>query len=103
MLKIIVASIVVSSSLLIASENIIPSFSDFDTNRDAKITKEEFEKIQTHRMKYQSESTRMISNVDNNLSFENMDTNHDSFISTTEFSEHQALYRAKVRASRDKN
>ena len=101
MIKIVIASLVVCSFLFAGSENMVPSFSDFDENRDAKITKEEFESAQKHRMKHQSESGKMMKNINNQFSFESLDTNQDTFVDTREFSEHQAKHRAKMRAGQN--
>ena len=101
MIKTIVASLAVCGFLFAGSENMVPSFSDFDANRDGKISKAEFESAQEHRMKNQSESGKMMKNINNQLSFENLDINQDTFVDTTEFSEHQAKHRAKMRAAQN--
>ena len=55
MVKTLVVGILVSSALFAGTENMIPSFSDFDTNRDGRLTKPEFEAAQKNRMAKQSE------------------------------------------------
>ena len=97
MKQIVLGSFLVATVLLAGVENMVPSFSDFDTNRDGKMTKAEFEKAQENRMKKQSDSGKMMKNIDNRPSFESMDTNKDSFVDTLEFSEHQVKHRAKIR------
>ena len=101
MKQIVLSSLVISSVLFAGVENMIPSFSDFDSNRDGKVTKSEFETAQAQRMKKQSESGRMMKNVDNAPSFESMDINKDTFVDTLEFSEHQVKHRAKMRANKE--
>ena len=97
MIKKILVGLLVSSALFAGVENMIPSFSDFDTNRDGKITKNEFEIAQKNRMEKMSASGRMMRNVDNKPSFESMDANKNSSVDTSEFSEHRAAHRAKMR------
>ena len=102
MKQIVLGSFLATTMLLAGVENMVPSFSDFDTNRDGKMTKAEFEKAQQERMKKQSDSGKMMKNVDNKPSFESMDINKDSVVDTLEFSEHQVKHRAKMRSAKGK-
>lgn len=97
MIKKVLVGLLVSSALFAGVENMIPSFSDFDTNRDGKITKKELEVAQKNRMEKQSQSGKMMKNIDNKPSFESMDANKNGSVDTLEFSEHQAAHRAKMR------
>jgi len=89
--------LVVSSALFAGSENLVPSFSDFDTNRDGKVTKGEFETVLEQRVKKQRDTTKIENNIDQKPSFQAMDSNKDSYVDVVEFSEYKAKFRAKSR------
>lgn len=97
MIKIVLVGMLVSVSLLASTENMIPSFSDFDENRDGKISKGEFDVAKENRMKKQFEAGRMTKNIDSKPSFEGMDTNKDKFVDVQEFSEYRSIHREKIR------
>ena len=97
MIKTVVVGMLVSISLFAGTENMIPSFSDFDENRDGKISQVEFDVAKKNRMEKHSEAGRMTKNIDSKPSFKAMDTNKDTFVDVQEFSEYRSIHRAKTR------
>ena len=93
----LIALLMLSSLLARGQGNMMPSFSDFDTNSDNKITQSEFENTQQQRMTAKAESGRMMRNVGNAPLFADIDTNNDSTISKKEFQTHQASRRGGSR------
>ena len=97
MIKTAMLSLLVCGALFGGNENMIPSFSDFDTNRDGKISKEEFITTQKNRASKEYESTKTVSTINHTPSFEDMDSNKNASVDTVEYSEYKAVYRAKTR------
>lgn len=93
-MKLLIAvGLLVSGVLLAGQENMVPSFSDFDTNRDGKVTQEEFESTQQKRMAEKAEAGRMLRNAGNAPAFQEIDTNGDGSFDSIEFSAHQVKQR----------
>ncbi len=84
-----IASLLIGSSLMAAMGANMPSFNDFDTNKDGKITQQEFESTQQARMQQKAESGKMMKNAANAPAFSDIDTNGDGAISKDEFANHQ--------------
>lgn len=93
MKRLIVVGLVLSSVLMAKMENMVPSFSDFDADRDGKVTQEEFENTQQKRMAEKAEAGRMLKNAANAPTFKDIDTNNDGSFDPIEFSEHQIKQR----------
>ncbi len=70
----------------------MPSFSEFDLNKDGKITEEEFTDARTARITKRLQEGYQMRGLANASSFADIDTNHDSAISPEEFSAHQAVH-----------
>lgn len=97
---VLIVSLLLGSTLVAKIDNMAPSFSDFDLNRDGKVTKVEFESTQQKRMKEKSEEGRLMRNIDNIPKFSDVDVNKNKAIDTREFSAYQSERRAKMRRSR---
>jgi Ca2+-binding EF-hand superfamily protein len=93
MKRLIVVGLLVSSALMARQENMVPSFSDFDTDRNGKVTQEEFESTQQQRMAEKAEAGRMLKNAGNAPTFQDIDTNSDGSFDPIEFSAHQVKQR----------
>ncbi len=93
MKRLLITALVLTATLMAGRGNTVPSFSDFDTNGDGKVTQSEFENTREARMLKQAEAGKMMRNVGNAPSFESIDTSGDGTISTEEFSAHQAANR----------
>ncbi|WP_331775555.1 EF-hand domain-containing protein [Sulfurospirillum sp. 1612] len=65
------------------------SFSDFDTNHDGSITKNEFETTQQQHMKQRAEAGYPMRNVGNAPTFSDMDQNKDGVVNQVEFKNFQ--------------
>jgi hypothetical protein len=85
----IVVSLLVSSVVMAGVAYQMPSYDDFDTNKNGKVTQKEFEQAQQERMKKQADSGKMMRNAGNAPTFSDMDTNHDGVLSKSEFQKHQ--------------
>ena len=97
MVKTVILSLVVSSALFCGNENMIPSFSDFDTNRDGQISMQEYKETQKNRAAKEYVTTKSVSIIDQEPSFVKMDTDKNKFVDTVEYSEYKAAFRAKNR------
>ena len=73
--------------------NMMPSYSDFDTNNDGKVTQEEFENTQQKKMTIRAEEGRMMRNAGNAPGYSDIDANGDGNIDKEEFQSHQAKNR----------
>ncbi|MBU1658187.1 EF-hand domain-containing protein [bacterium] len=102
MKRLTLASLVIGSALIAGMGFNMPSYSDFDTDKNGKITQTEFENAQKARMTKQAEAGKMMRNAGNAPTFKNMDTNNDGVIDTSEFSKHQQEQRAKMGQSINK-
>ena len=69
----------------------MPSFTDFDLNKDGVLTKDEFYQAREQRMRQRTEQGHMMRNVVNAPPFEILDTNRDGKVTQQEFSAHQAM------------
>jgi Ca2+-binding EF-hand superfamily protein len=93
MKRLILVSVVLGSVLMAGQNNMVPSFSDFDTNRDGKVIQEEFENTQQQRMAEKAEAGKMLKNAANAPTFADIDTNGDGSFDSVEFSAHQVKER----------
>lgn len=89
MKRLTLAGLLVSSALMAGMGYNMPSFGDFDTDKNGKITQAEFENGQQKRMTQQAEAGKMMRNAANAPTFKDIDTNHDGVIDAAEFKAHQ--------------
>ncbi len=89
MKALLIVALIVTGALAVSKANRIPSYSDFDTNGNGKVTQKEFENTQQKRMTAQAEAGRMMRNVGNATKFEDIDRNGDGYFDRKEFQEHQ--------------
>lgn len=89
----IIAALLLSSALYAGMGRNMPTFSDFDTNGDGKITQAEFESTQQKRMSEKAEMGKMMRNAGNAPSFKDIDTDHNGYLDAAEFSHHQMMQR----------
>jgi len=87
--SIIAVSLLVSSVVMAGVGYQMPSYDDFDTNKNGKVTQKEFEHAEQERMTKQAESGKMMRNAGNAPTFSDVDTNHDGVLSKSEFQKHQ--------------
>ncbi len=73
----------------------MPSFSDFDSNGDGKITQKELNDGRAKRHEQKAKEGRMLRNIQNAPSFAEFDTNGDGVISKEEFAAHQKARRGQ--------
>ncbi len=66
-----------------------PTFSDFDLDKDGKITPKELSDAQAAHMAQKAKEGKMLKNAGNAPTFESIDTNKDGTISNSEFTDHQ--------------
>lgn|GEM_PF-5135690 len=66
----------------------MPTFSDFDSNNDGKITKEEFIESRGQRVKSRAKDGRKMKGLKNMPSFADIDKNNDGNIDKAEFDTH---------------
>ena len=92
----LLASLLVSGALIAGMGYNMPSYSDFDTDNNGKITQAEFENAQQARMKKQAEAGKMMRNAVNAPTFKDMDTNNDGVMDASEFSDHQQEQKAQM-------
>ncbi|MDA3909598.1 MAG: EF-hand domain-containing protein [Sulfurimonas sp.] len=90
MKALLVVTLIVTGALAIGQGNMMPSYSDFDSDGNGKITQKEFESAQQTRMKAQAEAGKMMRNADNAPKFGDIDANRDGNIDKQEFKNHQA-------------
>ena len=86
-----IATLLITSSLMAAMGNNMPSFKDYDTNNDGKITQKEFTYEHQHRMQERAEEGKMMRNAQNAPDFADIDTNGDGVINMHEFRNHQKM------------
>ncbi len=65
------------------------SYETFDMNSDGMITREEFEKVRTERVRERTEEGTMMRNMDQAPAFEALDRNRDGVITREEYMLHQ--------------
>jgi len=93
MKKLLIAVLVITSVFAAGQGNMMPSFSDFDLNKDGQITKVEFNDAHQKRMQSKADDGRMMRNVGNAPSFSDMDTDANGLIGSEEFKIHQLTNR----------
>ena len=71
----------------------MPTFQDFDLNKDGKITEEEFNEARAARIADRAQKGYQMRGLANASSFADIDTNHDGTLSAEEFAAHQAAHR----------
>lgn len=96
MKRLTLASLLISSALIAGMGYNMPSYSDFDTDNNGKVTQTEFENAQQARMTKQAEAGRMMRNAGNAPTFKDIDTNNDGLIDSSEFSKHKQEQKAKM-------
>ncbi|MGV8892336.1 MAG: hypothetical protein ACOH2K_05235 [Burkholderiaceae bacterium] len=74
----------------------MPSFSEFDLNKNGKITEDEFNEARAARITDRAQQGYQMRGLANASSFADIDNNHDGAISPAEFSAHQSLQRKKM-------
>jgi len=89
MKKLLIVIFIVTSAFAGWKGNMMPSFSDFDLNKDGQITKVEFDYAHQKRMQDRSEDGRMMRNAVNSPQFSDIDTDKNGFIGAEEFKIHQ--------------
>jgi Ca2+-binding EF-hand superfamily protein len=103
MKTLLITALLLSSALLAGRGNMMPSYSDFDTNADGKVTQSEFENTQQKRMIAKAEAGKMMRNAGNAPQFSDVDTNNDGTISVEEFQTHQANHKANMGRGQGRN
>ena len=93
MKTLLIVALIVTGVLAAGRGNMMPSFTDFDTNSDGQVTQTEFENTQQERMSANAQAGKMMRNAGNAPTFESIDTNNDSLISSQEFQTHQMSHR----------
>jgi hypothetical protein len=74
----------------------MPSFADFDLNKDGKITEDEFNEARAARIADRAEKGYPMRGLRNAQSFADVDTNKDGTLSPAEFAAHQASHRQQM-------
>jgi Ca2+-binding EF-hand superfamily protein len=75
----------------------MPSFSEFDLNKDGKITEEEFTDARTARITKRLQEGYQMKGLANAPTFADIDTNHDGAISPEEFSAQRVMHQQQMR------
>jgi len=92
MKRLTITILLVSSALMAKMGGNMPSFSDFDTNGNGKVTQQEFEHTQQERMTARANEGKMMRNAGNAPAFSDVDTNRDGTINASEFQQHQQTH-----------
>lgn len=71
----------------------MPSFADYDLNRDGKILEKEFDKARNKRVNERAQQGYPMKNMGNAPSFADIDANGDGQITPEEFATHQSQQR----------
>lgn len=87
----------VTGALAMGKGNMMPSYSDFDTDGNGKITKKEFQKTQQKRMTQRAEDGRMMRNAGDAPAFSDIDKNNDGIIDKGELQKHQGTGQGRNR------
>lgn len=74
----------------------MPSFSDFDLNKDGRITEEEFNEARAARIADRAQKGYPMRGMASAASFADIDTNRDGTLSPAEFATHQAAHRQQM-------
>ena len=85
-----VVALIATGALAMGQGNMMPSYSDFDTDGNGKVTQKEFQNTQQKRMTQRADEGRMMRNAGNAPVFSDIDTNGDGNIDKNEFQTHQA-------------
>jgi hypothetical protein len=96
MKRLTLVSLLISSALIAGMGYNMPSYSDFDTDNNGKITQAEFENAQQKRMTEQAEAGKMMRNAANAPTFKDADTNNDGSIDASEFKNHHQKQNAQM-------
>lgn len=86
-----------------APRGVMPTYSDFDTDSNGKVTQAEFENTQQKRMKERAEKGMMMRNAGNAPVFSDIDSNNDGNIDKQEFKTHQEQHRTNRGPGQGKN
>ncbi len=89
MKSIIIASLVLSTALLAGMGRDMPTFTEYDTDGNGKITQTEFENSQQQRMQKKAEEGRMLRNAGNAPTFQDVDVDGNGYLDANEFKAHQ--------------
>ena len=95
MKTLLIVALMVTGLLAVGQGNMMPSYSDFDTDGNGKVTQEEFQNTQQKRMTQRAQEGRMMRNAGNAPVFSDIDTNGDGNIDKNEFQTHQANKNSK--------
>lgn len=71
----------------------MPSFADFDLNKDGRITEDEFNEARAARIADRAQKGYPMRGLANAASFADIDTSRDGVLSPAEFAVHQASHR----------
>jgi len=93
MKKLLIAFLIVTSAFAGWKGNMMPSFSDFDLNKNGEITQEEFDGMHQQRMQDRAEDGRMMRNAANSPLFSDIDADKNGLISSEELKDHQMTNR----------
>ena len=99
MKTLLIVALIVTGALAVGQGNRMMTYSDFDSNGNNKITKQEFESVQQARKTTRAKEGRMMRNAKNMPTFSDIDTNNDGNIDKQEFQAHQATQQAKNRGN----
>ncbi|WP_294960561.1 hypothetical protein [Sulfurimonas sp.] len=91
MKSLLIVTLMVTGALAVG----MPSYSNFDSDGNGKITQKEFNLAQQKRMQEQANSGKMMRNANNAPQFSDIDTNNNGNIDKQEFQTHQANSRSK--------
>ena len=103
MKTLLMVTLIVTGALAIGQGYNMPTYSDFDTDGNGKVTQKEFESTQQKRMAENAEAGRMMRNAGNAPTFINVDTNSDGNIDAKEFQTHQAANRKNMGRGQGRN
>ena len=87
-------SVVVLSSVLSAAGN-PSSFSEFDTNKDGKISEKEFDARKTANMTQRANEGKQLKNAGNSPLFSDLDTNKDGKLDNMEYAKGKEMHMQK--------
>jgi hypothetical protein len=74
----------------------MPTFADFDLNKDGRITEDEFNEARAARIADRAQKGYPMRGLQNAASFADIDTNRDGTLSPAEFATHQAAHRQQM-------
>ena len=94
MKTLLIVALIVTGALAVGQGNMMPSYSDFDSDGNGKITQKEFKYTQQKRMEEQAKTGKMMRNAGNAPKFGDIDANRDGNIDNQEFQTHRANRRS---------